>query len=102
MNLIIVAFAAFCGGVLAAFLGFLDSKEAWDSRKFGKSVGMALLSALGFAVAYAFTDGVTVKDCFLAFLSGAGVDVLSNRALGASSSIPPTSPPPAPSGTPKV
>lgn len=84
VGLIIVVLAAFCGGILAAFLGWLDSKEPFDSRKFGKSVGMALISAIGFGVGYSFADTIGAKDIFIAILAGAGVDVIANRAIGAS------------------
>jgi len=83
IRLVLVALAAFAGGVLSAFLGWLDSREAFDSRKFGRSVGFALLSGLGFAVGYSFSDGVGARDIFVAVLAGAGVDSLSNRAIGA-------------------
>jgi len=83
MNLIIVAIAAFGGGVLSALLGWLDSKETFNSRKFGKSAVIALLAGIGFAVGYSFGDGVEVGDVFLAILGGAGVDSLSNRVIGA-------------------
>ncbi len=89
MNYLTVAFAAFGGGILMAFLGWLDSKDAdgkpepFNARKYGKSVGFAFLSALGFAVAYAYTDGVGIKDVLLAILGGAGVDGVSNRIMGA-------------------
>lgn len=84
MNLVIIALAAFGGGVLAAVLGFLDSKEPFDARKFGKSVGVAMLSGLAFAVGYSFSNHIGARDTFLAVLAGAGVDVLTNRAIGAS------------------
>lgn len=77
-----IALVAFGGGILSAFLGFLDSAEPFNGRKFAKSVGFALLSGIGFAVAYEFRDGITIKDLGLAVLGGAGVDSLSNRALG--------------------
>ncbi len=83
MNLIYVAVAAFAGGILAAFLGWLDSKEPFDPRKFGKSVGVALLSGFAFAVGYTFSNHIGVRDVFVAVLAGAGVDALTNRAIGA-------------------
>lgn len=81
--MIIVALAAFFGGVLSAFLGWCDSHESFDLRKFGKSVGFAFLAALGFALSYSFADSVGARDVFVAILAGAGVDCLSNRAIGA-------------------
>jgi len=83
LALVVIAAAAFCGGILAAFLGWLDSKEPWDPRKFGKSMGFALLSALGFAIGYSFADTIGARDIFVAILAGAGVDSISNRAIGA-------------------
>ena len=82
LDLVVVAVAAFGGGILSAFLGWLDSHEPWDGRKFGKSMGFALLSALGFAIGYSFSDGVGTRDVFIAILAGAGVDSISNRAIG--------------------
>ena len=81
--MIFVALAAFGGGLLSALLGWLDSKEPFDGRKFSKSVGVALLTALGFAVGYSFADGVGTKDIFLAVLGGASADSLTNRLVGA-------------------
>ena len=83
LNLVWVALAAFLGGCLSATLGWLDSKEPFDGRKFGRSVGFALLSGIGFAIGYSFADGIGIKDLFLAFQSGAGWDSITNRALGA-------------------
>ena len=84
MNLVLVAGAAFGGGILSAFLGWLDSKEPFVGRKFGRSCIFALLSALGFAVTYSFADGVTARDICLAIIGGSGVDGLSNYVIGAS------------------
>ena len=38
MDLVLIATAAFGGGILNAFMGWLDSKEAFDPRKFSKSL----------------------------------------------------------------
>ncbi len=82
--MLLVAMAAFGGGVLSAVLGFLDSKEIFDVRKFGKSVGFALLAGLGFAVTYQLAGAAPeTKDIFLAVMSGAGWDVVTNRLTGA-------------------
>ena len=83
VNILTIALAAFGGGVLSAFLGWLDSKEPFDSHKFLKSVGFALLAGLGFAASYSFSDGITVRDVVVAILGGAGWDSLTNRFVGA-------------------
>ncbi len=82
MNYLLVALCAFGGGILSALLGWADSIEPFDARKFAKSVGFALLAGLGFAVSYAYQDTIGVKDYFLAILGGAGWDVLTNRVKG--------------------
>ena len=92
--LILVALAAFLGGVASAVLGFLGSHEPFDERKFMRSMLAALLSGMGIALAYRFADGVGVRDLFMDFLSGSGVDVLSNRALGTARRGPPRPPTP--------
>ena len=81
--MIIIALSAFGGGILAAILGWLDSKEEFDPRKFAKSIGFAFLAGLGFAVGYQLSDGPLTRDCLVALLSGAGWDAVTNRTLGA-------------------
>mgnify|MGYP001593744010 CR=1 FL=1 len=81
-RILFIALAAFGGGLLSALLGWAESGEPFAPRKFLKSVGFALFSAIGFAVAYEFTNGLALKDLGLAVLGGAGVDSLSNRATG--------------------
>ncbi len=83
IHLVIVALAAAIGGILAAYLGYLDSGEPFNKRKFGKSVVAAVLASVGFAIGYSFADGIGVKDVFLAILAGAGWDSITNRVLGA-------------------
>lgn len=83
MGIVVVALAATFGGVLSALMGWWDSKEPFDSRKFSRSVVVALLSGMAFAISYSFAGDVSIKDIFLAIMSGAGIDSLTNRALGA-------------------
>ena len=78
-----VAIAAFAGGSLSALLGWLDSQEPFNPRKFVRSIVAAVISGIGFALAYQGGEMVTIRDILLAILGGSGVDVLSNRALGA-------------------
>jgi len=83
MDRLYVALAALGGGLVAAFLGWLESNEPFDRRKFGGSAIRALIAAVIFAVGYQLSHiAVTVMDLFYAFLGGAGVDVLGNRIAG--------------------
>ncbi len=49
--MIILAIAAFGGGILSAVMGFVDSSEPFNLRKFSKSVIVSLLAGIGVAVA---------------------------------------------------
>ena len=86
MNLIYIAIAALAGGIIAAVLGWLDSGENFESRKFGSSMLRALFAAVAFAVGYAYSNSIGVMDIAVAFCGGAGVDALGHRISGAISS----------------
>jgi hypothetical protein len=82
MDRFYVALLALAGGLCAALLGWLESGEPFDPRKFGGSVIRALIAAAVFAAGYQLSHGwLTVLDLFYAFLGGAGVDVLGNRIV---------------------
>ena len=83
MNVIWIAMAAFIGGIAAALLGWLESKEPFASRKFSASLIRALLAAMAFATGYRYTNAITPIDIGIAFCAGAGVDVLGHRVAGA-------------------
>jgi len=82
MDKLWVAIAALIGGLVAAGLGWLESKEPFDTRKFGGSAIRSLVAALIFVVAYSFSDSIGILDLVYAFLGGAGVDVIGNRIAG--------------------
>lgn len=83
IKLLYVALIALAGGLVAAFAGYLDSQEDFNPRKFGRSVIASLFAAVVFALGYQFVNGFGWRDALFAFLGGAGVDVLSNRIVGA-------------------
>jgi hypothetical protein len=82
MDKLWVAIAALIGGLVAAGLGWLESREPFDSRKFGGSVIRSLLAGVIFVVGYSFGGSIGILDLFYAFLGGAGVDVIGNRIGG--------------------
>jgi len=82
MDRLYVALAALLGGLVAALLGWLESNEPFNARKFGGSAVRALIAAVIFAVGYQLANSVPMLDLFYAFLGGAGVDVLGNRISG--------------------
>lgn len=82
MEKLYIALAALLGGLVAALLGWLESSEPFNTRKFGGSVIRALIAAIVFAVGYHLSGSLVILDLFYAFLGGAGVDVLGNRIAG--------------------
>jgi hypothetical protein len=79
MERLYIALVALLGGLVAAVLGWLESNEAFDIRKFGGSAIRALIAGIIFAVSYELSSSLTGIDLLYAFLGGAGVDVLGNR-----------------------
>ena len=79
MERLYIALVALLGGLVAAVLGWLESNEAFDARKFGGSAIRALIASIIFAVSYELANSSTGIDLLYAFLGGAGVDVLGNR-----------------------
>ena len=83
MGVLYVALSAFMGGIAAAMLGWLESGDDFIGRKFGASVLRALVAGAAFAIAYQIAaGGVSIMDIIIAFVAGAGVDVLGNRLAG--------------------
>lgn len=82
MNVVLISVTAFAGAMLSALLGWLDSKEAFDVRKFGASIVRAIIAGIAFAAAYQYLNGIGPLDIAFAFLGGAGVDTLGNRVAG--------------------
>ena len=74
-----VAVAALVGGLVSALLGWLESSESFNPRKFGGSAVRALIAAAVFTAGYELVNGIGALDLLYAFLGGAGVDVLGNR-----------------------
>ena len=83
METIYVSLAAFGGALGSSLLGYLNSKEGFDSRKFTASFMRAILAGGTFAVTYSTVMGApTIGDMIVAFGAGAGVDVLGHRLAG--------------------
>jgi hypothetical protein len=82
MELACIAFSAISGGIVIAIVGWLESGENFNGRKFGGSIIRAMIAGIIFAVSYKFSNGITGMDFFYAFLGGAGFDVFGNRIAG--------------------
>lgn len=81
--LVYITAAAFFGALLHAFMGYLNSHDAFDARKFGKSIILALQAAIGAALIFNTSDTIVVRDILLAITAGAGWNGLNNYAEGA-------------------
>ena len=84
--MIFIALAAFGGGLLSAIMGWLDSGEPFNLKKFGKSVIVSVLAGIGVAI-FSQNAEPSMKNILEAVIVGAGSDVLANRGLGAYRSL---------------
>jgi uncharacterized membrane protein len=83
MNTFYIALAALLGGIVTALLGWLESGEPFNPRKFGGSLIRSLIAAAIFAAGYQVSSAsIGIIDLLYAFLGGAGVDVIGNRISG--------------------
>ena len=81
---LLIFIVATAGAISTAVLGWLDSGEAFNPRKFASSVLRAVGGGVAIvAVEFVFPAEVTLQTYFLAALAGMGVDALGNRAAGA-------------------
>ncbi len=70
------------GAIFVAILGWGESGEPFDARKFGCSLGRAIIAGLIAAMAFQDIQEITAWTYLVAFLLGAGVDVAGHRASG--------------------
>ena len=64
-------------------MGWLESRGPFDARKFGASVLRALVAGAVFAIGYiTLGKNIGLMDIVIAFVAGAGFDVLGHRIAG--------------------
>jgi len=71
------------GAVFVAVLGWVESGESFDTRKFGASVGRAIFAGFTSALIFQGTESPTIFTYLSALLIGAGIDVTGHRLAGA-------------------
>jgi len=71
------------GAIAVAILGWIESGEPFDNRKFAASVGRAILGGLVSALIFQGTEDPTIWTYVSALLIGAGIDVAGHRLSGA-------------------
>jgi len=84
---IILIVLTVAGALAVAFLGWIESGELFDFRKFGASVGRAIIGGLLAALIFEGTTDPTTWTYITAFLIGAGIDVTGHRLSGAYSQV---------------
>ena len=88
MNSQIILIAITVIGALAvAILGWVESGEPFNLRKFGASMGRAFIGGLLAALIFEGTVNPTIWTYVSAFLIGAGLDVTGHRIAGAYSQV---------------
>ena len=83
INILWIAVAAFGGGMATSLIGWFQQGGPWDGKKFGASVLMSLIGAFAITAAVDYSGATAPIIYFVAFLSGAGVEVGGNRIVGA-------------------
>lgn len=80
-ELLILAAVSVLGAIISATLGWLESSEPFDARKYLSSIIRGILSGLVVFIGYQYVnlDTITPFDYVLALLMGAGVDVIGHR-----------------------
>lgn len=79
---ILIIIAGFLGALGAGYFGYVKSGAPFDWRFFLPSIWSSVVSAMVMALGYQKTSDLTIINFITAFLSGAGIDVLSNRSQG--------------------
>lgn len=81
IQVVFVAIASFLGAVVVALLGWADSQEPFNAKKFLASALRGLVAAVAFAVGVSTINSVVSWPFYLgAFLGGAGLDVVGKKA----------------------
>ena len=71
------------GAITVALLGWIESGEPFNPRKFAASIGRAIIGGLLAALIFEGTTNPTIWTYVSAFLIGAGLDVTGHRLSGA-------------------
>jgi peptidoglycan/LPS O-acetylase OafA/YrhL len=80
---VLIIIDAVLGALVAAYMGWLDSGEPFDAKKFSSSILHGIIAAVIFVLGYSFATSVSPWDFLVIFLGSAGVDVVINRTTGA-------------------
>jgi len=79
---LILVLVTVAGAIAAAILGWAESGEPFNLRKFASSLGRAVIAGLLSSLIFQGVTEITVWTIVLALLTGAGVDVIGHRGAG--------------------
>ncbi len=74
-----IGLAAALGAICTALLGWTESGEPFDVRKFMSSVIRAIIGGAAIAIAFDYSSASGPLSYLIAFVAGAGVDAGGNR-----------------------
>jgi len=80
--IIYIVLATFAGSLAAGVAGWLESGEKFECRKFIATAIRGFVASIITAITLNFVEASPL-NYLLAFLSGAGIDVLGKRVSGA-------------------
>jgi hypothetical protein len=83
MEVIYIGLAALAGGIVIALLGWTETKESFDARKFSSSIIRAIIGAAVIAAGFNYAGATSPIMYLFAFLGGAGFDAGGKRIAGA-------------------
>jgi hypothetical protein len=84
LEILLLALAAIFGALGSGAIGWLDSGEVFDWRKYTSTMLRAIFAGLLFAFTnFALRETIIPWDYLAAILGGAGIDVFGNRLAGA-------------------
>ncbi|MBA7627054.1 hypothetical protein ES703_34515 [subsurface metagenome] len=84
IQLILLLIAAILGAIVSSLLGWAESNEAFNARKFMPSIVRAAIAAVAVFLTVTYIDigAVTLVTYVAVFLSGMGIDAGGNRISG--------------------
>ena len=92
--LVLVAIASALGSITSGLLGWIDSNEPFNGRKFASTVITAIVAGIGFATVFVITPDMTlylqILSLFLVFGSGFGADAARSKVSKAVATRQPT------------
>lgn len=83
IEILIIIVCTTLGAIVSALLGWLESGNPFDQRKFLASMIRGVLASLINAIIFQDVDPVTTWTYLVAFLGGAGFDVVVKRGQAA-------------------